>query len=615
MLGITFADYIDAATTKRFKRSSINTDSIELIDQSQQNTEVEPPSLWKREGLKTVFFIVLAIILTRVATLQLIKGSYYQGVSDENRIIKRPIAAPRGVIVDKNNTVLVRNTPYFKSKESDKLYSYTEFSTIESTLSSQKKEDYEIKSIREYQMNHSIAHILGYISPISEEELKKSKKITTGNTIKYSSTDYVGRTGIEDQYEALLKGTDGNEFIEINSSGEVQKTLGAQDAIPGKTIQLTIDNKLQQFAYEQIEKIVKETDAPSGVAIAQNPNNGEILALVSYPSYDNNIFTHPERSKEVNEVFSDKSLPLLNRAISGTFPPGSTYKIITGLAGLESKTITVDSKFEDTGNISISGVTFNNWYFTQYGKTEGDINLQRALARSNDTFFYKLSLAMGPEKLIEESHRFKLGELLGIDIPGELKGLIPTPEWKKKVKNETWYPGNTVNMSIGQGDVLVTPLQVAAFTSAVANNGTIYQPYLVSQVLDGDNKVVCNRNSEKNIWQGETCKDLNVNLNTPIKLGLKKESLEIIQEGLRMVNQKGGTAYTFFDYPIETAGKTGTAESIEGHKPHAWYTGYAPYKNPEITVTVLIEKGGEGSSVAAPLAKEIMDYYFKNKNN
>ncbi|MDQ3099336.1 MAG: penicillin-binding protein 2 [bacterium] len=613
MLGITFADYIDGASSRKFKPGLENTESLELIETSQQYRDISPPSLWKRAGLKTIFFIIFAVILTRITTLQIIKGKYYQGLSDDNRIIDRPLSAPRGVIVDKNNIVLVRNTPFFKIKESNKLHNYAEFARIESTFSADKKEKATVESIREYQFNKSIAHVLGYISPISEEELKKSKKITSENKARYGSDDYIGRTGIEEEYETFLKGSDGGEFVEINSNGEVQKVLGIQAAVPGKTIQTTIDIMLQQFAYEQIERVVKETGAPSGVVIVQNPNNGEILTLASFPSYDDNIFTHPERALEVSNALSDKSLPLLNRAISGTFPPGSTYKIITALAGLNSKAINLDSQFEDTGNISISGITFNNWYFTQYGKTEGNVDLRMALARSNDTFFYKLSLAMGPEKLIQESHRFKLGEVSGIDIPGEVKGLIPTPEWKKKVKNEIWFPGNTVNMSIGQGDVLVTPLQVSSFTSAIANNGTVFQPSLVSNILDADNKVICRKITEKNNWSGESCEDLNVNLSPPAKLDIESKNIVTVQQGLRMVNQKGGTAYTFFDYPIETAGKTGTAESHEDQKPHAWYTGYAPYKNPEITVTVLVERGGEGSSVAAPLAKEVMDFYFKTK--
>ncbi len=613
MLGITFADYIDTTTSQKYKHGLEHTESIELIECTAVDHDNAPPSLWKRTGLKTAYFIFLAIILTRVSMLQIVKGKYYQGLSDDNRIIKRPIAAPRGVIVDRNNIVLVRNTPYFKLKGQDRLLNYNEYAKQESTLSAEKKDTAEIVPVREYQYNKSTAHVLGYISPVTEEELKKSKKLISDSPIKYSARDYVGRTGIEEQFELLLKGVDGNEYVEINSNGKVQKILGSQPGIPGRTIQTSIDSGLQQFAFDRIEKAVRDANAPSGVVVVQNPNNGQIVSLVSFPSYDDNIFTHEERSKEVSAAFTDTSLPLLNRAISGTFPPGSTYKIITGLAGLESKTINFDSKFEDTGNISISGITFNNWYFSQYGKTEGDIDLRKALARSNDTFFYKLSLAMGPDKLVDESHKFKLGQILGIDIPGEVSGLIPSPEWKQKTQKEMWYPGNTVNMSIGQGDVLVTPLQVASYTSVIANNGTLYQPSLVSTIFDADNKIVCKKNLEKNNWSGELCRDLNTSLEAPTNLHIDQHYLQVIQGGLHLVTQRGGTAYPFFDFPLDTAGKTGTAESFEGQKPHAWYTGYAPFNKPEITVTVLVEKGGEGSSVAAPVAKDVMDYYFKHK--
>ncbi len=613
MFGITFSDYIDINSSRRQRHAAVHTDSVELIESLYDDNDIAPPTPWKRAGLKTVFFIALAVILTRVSTLQLVKGRYYQGLSDENRIVKRPLSAPRGVIIDKNKVILAHNTPYFKIKGSDKLYNYSQYSQIESTFSAEKKEDTQIQSIREYPSQKSISHVLGYISPISESELKKSKKITSDNRVRYSSDDVLGRTGLEEQYESLLRGTDGNQFVEINSNGSAQKILGAQPPSPGKTIQTTIDSKLQEYAYHRIEQAVRENNAPSGVVIVQNPSTGALLTVASFPSYDNNIFTHPESSKEVGQTFSDTSLPLLNRAISGTFPPGSTYKIITALAGLESKTIDLNSKFEDTGNISISGITFNNWYFTQYGKTEGEIDIRKALARSNDTFFYKLSLAMGPEKLIEESHKFKLGLAMGIDIPGEVEGLIPSPQWKKKIKNEIWFPGNTVNMSIGQGDVLVTPLQVAGFTSAIANNGILNQPSLVSAVYDADNKIICKKNYDSGTWNGEACKEYNAYSVSPVKLNIDPNYIKIVQQGLRLVTQKGGTAYPFFDYPVETAGKTGTAESFEGQKPHAWYTGYAPYNNPELTVTVLVEKGGEGSTVAAPVARDVMDYYFKNK--
>jgi penicillin-binding protein 2 len=549
----------------------------------------------------------LSILVTRLATVQLIKGSYYKAVADGNGSIKRPLEPTRGVITDKNGVVLVRNAPYIQKSKDEEYLPYHDYLEKQSTPSS----DLKILSIRDYQYPLQTAHLLGYTSPITEAEVKESKKIVAENKIKYGSNDDVGRTGLEEYYEELLKGIQGTELVEINAEGQVQKKVLQKEPTPGYTIQSTIDINLQNYIYSELKNSVSSAGAGSGVAVVQNPKNGQVLALVNYPSYDNNSFTHND-SKQISKFLTDSATPLLNRAIAGTYPPGSTYKMVTALAGLESQKVNVATTYDDTGSISISGITFNNWFFTQYGKSEGLIDVKKALARSNDTFFYKLSLETGVESLIDESHKFNFGKTIGMDLPGEAAGVVPTPEWKQKLKNEPWYPGNTVNMSIGQGDVLTTPIQINTMTSAIANEGILSPPVFVSTIKDGWGNELCTRD-KTNRWVGEACKYFNKNIVEPKNLGIKSENLKAIQEGMNLVTKQGGTAYPFFTYSVETAGKTGTAETFQDKNPHAWYTGYAPYKNPEIAVTVLVEHGGEGSKVAAPLAKQIMEYYFKNK--
>jgi penicillin-binding protein 2 len=609
MLGISFADHLDG-TSRGFKfKIHRATDSTELVPKIEGNDDRYLPSKWKQITVKIVVMLVLGSVIAHVFTLQIVRGKYYKGLADGNGIVRRPIEASRGVITDRTGTVLVRNTPYV-SLNDGKLMSYKEFLQSENALSSEQKKNTKIIPVREYQSENELSHILGYISPITQEEITKSKKLTAIEKNPYSLADTVGRSGLEEQYEKYLRGKSGTEMVEVNALGEIQRVLEREEAVSGYTLVTSLDQRLQKFSYQALSKTVANAGAEAGVVIIQNPKNGHILALVNFPSYNNNYFTHPDKKNKLETLFTDPNTPLLNRAISGTYPPGSTFKMVTALAGLEANTITAASTYEDTGSITISGITFNNWYFTQYGKNEGYVDVKKALARSNDTFFYKMALESGVERLVEQAFKFKFGQTLGIDIPGEAKGMIPTPEWKKATQNEVWYPGNTVNMSIGQGDVLSTPLQITSMTSAIANNGTIYPPSLVNQIKDGSSNKLCERDPHTGKWSGEVCESLNKDIVSPLVLTLKQENIRAMQEGMRMVAQTGGTAFPFFEFPIETAGKTGTAESGQGKEPHAWYTGYAPYNDPEITVTVLVENGGEGSKVAAPLVKEIMQYYF-----
>ena len=354
-------------------------------------------------------------------------------------------------------------------------------------------------------------------------------------------------------------------------------------------------------------------DGQKGAIIASVPQTGEILTLYSSPSFDPNSFI---KGEGVDRLLLDPNLPLYNRAISGTYPPGSTFKIVSSIAGLESGILDKSTQFEDTGILRVGDFSFGNWYFLQYGRVEGLINVVRALARSNDIFFYKVAEGLGVDKLADWGVRFGMGKPLGIDIEGEVGGVMPDREWRKRVKNADWYLGDTYHVGIGQGDILTTPLQVNQWTNIIASNGKSCKPHLL--------KI---RNSKSEIR------------NECVDLKLKKENIELVKEGMKQACDTGGTGWPLFEFKVKSlklkvdernffdggtasgsaeklvkipvACKTGTAEygNPENHT-HAWFTVFAPIENPQIAITVLVEGGGEGSSVAAPIAKKMLEEWF-----
>jgi penicillin-binding protein 2 len=330
-------------------------------------------------------------------------------------------------------------------------------------------------------------------------------------------------------------------------------------------------------AFEALE------DRP-GAVVATEPKNGQVLVLISSPSFNPNDIT-PEN-------LTDVTLPFFNRAVGGVYPPGSTFKIVTAVAGLEEGKIDKNTTFTDLGEIRVGDYSYKNWYFTQYGKTEGTINLVRAIKRSTDTFFYKVGEWVGPTRLANWAQSFGLGKKSGIDLPGEVGGLVPSPEWKEE-KGDRWFLGNTYHFAIGQGDILTTPLQVNVMTSVIANGGKLCQPTIAQNTSDG---------GPKGLLRGEiNCQDLK----------LKAETLSLVKEGMKEACSPGGTAFPFFDFSPQVACKTGTAEfgDLAG-KTHAWLTSFSPVDNPQIVVTALVEKGGEGSYVAAPVVKKVMEAWF-----
>ncbi len=553
-------------------------------------------SFWRTTVYLAVTFFLFFILFVRLFHLQIIEGTKNRELADGNRIQVKVIYAQRGVIFDRNGKVLAANSPGFRLKDpQNKLVT---FLTHQEALALISKHDprsanLEVDTIRKYPQAEKLAHVLGYVGEITEEQLKDPQ------FREYSLGDRIGVTGVEFFYEHLLRGIDGGEIIEVDSAGQEIRTLRKVLPIPGHNIYLTIDSDLQDQAFKILQETIKKTGSCCGAAMAVDPTSGQVLSLLSYPSFDNNIFTDIQQSDLIERILSDPNSPILNRVIGGTYPPGSTYKIVSSLAALSSGKITPQTQIEDTGQIFLGSFSFSNWYFTQYGKTEGLVNLVKALKRSNDTYFYRVGQAIGEKNLIEWSHKLKLGEKLGIDLPGEVTGLVPSSEWKIKEIGDVWYPGDTLHMAIGQGFILTTPLQVSGFTSFIAADGVIYKPQLLLKVeKDG---------SITQTFQPQIL----------ISKILSSEYIETVKKGLEEVTKDGGTAWPFFNFPISSAGKTGTAEYGDSTgRTHAWYTSFAPVNNPKIVVTVLIEAGGEGSSVASPLAKEIYRWYFsEDKNN
>ena len=320
--------------------------------------------------------------------------------------------------------------------------------------------------------------------------------------------------------------------------------------------------------------------------VAQNPNTGEILALVSYPSFD---------PTDIGRAVGDKNNPFFNRAVQGNYPPGSVFKITSALAGLESGRIDANWEVDDVGAFELGGERFSNWYFNQYGKKEGLVKIEKALARSNDTYFYKLGEEIGLDALRKTAIALGFGQKTGVDLPDEALGLVPDGVWKRASIGDEWYLGDTMHLMVGQGYMLTTPIQVNGMTSYVAS-GKLTKPYIVSKIESGA--------GAGEISFGSTFLGGNV---------ASALNLQIVREGMKKTCETGGTGAPFFRAKYKVACKTGTAEEVGG-KPHAWFTVFAPVENPQIVLTVLVERGGEGSAVAAPVAKEVLDWWTENRN-
>ena len=541
----------------------------------------------------TLLVAGFSLLFIRLFSLTIIEGNSYKNLASENRIREINQKAPRGVIYDRNKIPLVRNIPVFTTIDGEIFFNKPQNS----------KELFIESSTRDYIYGEVFGNLLGYIGEVNPIDLKKlAPKNYLDKYEPLKLKDYIGKMGIEEAYDKILRGADGQEMYEADATGRYVRTLGRKASVAGRNVVLNIDLELQKTASEQLKD-------KRGAVVASNPITGEILALYSSPSFDPNKIL---KAEDLESVFDNQDQPLFNRGISGAYPPGSTFKIITALAGLDNGAINRSYTVEDTGVIKVGEkYSYANWYFTQYGKTEGHVDLVRALKRSNDIYFYKAGEKTGIENISKWAKKLGTGKTLGIDIKGEASGLMPDPEWRQKEKGEDWFLGDTYITAIGQGDILTTPLQVNFWTNTIANGGKLCKPFLSTSI-----------NSK--------CDDLNIN----------KDHLATIQNGLVEACNEGGTGWPLFNFGVEndrlkidntdffesntssasaktqvgitTACKTGTAEFGDpDDKTHAWFTVYAPVRKPQISVTVLVEEGGEGSSVAGPIAREILKKWFE----
>jgi len=626
---------------RRFKEDiepeEILLDSKRLKESPDSEKEkIEKPI---KENILKIFLIFIVVILGalffRSFELQIIKGNYWQSLADENRIRSYPIRPLRGIIYDKNKIPLAINVPKLdlviiphdlaKRKDFNQIIEKlaqilmpgedpsaiasrealragiekkiqenislpypiivaedipTEKALLlETEFSDIPEINVNKDSRRQYQDGPVFAHVLGYLGKATKDEVSNKN---------YFLDDYIGRSGIENVYEDSLKGIYGEELIEVDNLGVKQKVLAVKDSLPGEDIILSVDSDLQKEVYNTLKAKLSTLNTSRAAAIAVNPQNGKILALVSFPSFDSNEFIKGLSVEEFDKIEQNKNEPLFNRAISGNYPPGSTIKPLIASAVLEEGVINPDKQINCLGSINLvdkynSNIlwTYNDW------KAHGLTNMIKAIAESCDVYFYTVGggygdiAGLGIDRIGEYLKRFGWGSNLGIDLPSEKPGFIPSPEWKKQTRNEDWFVGDTYNCSIGQGDITVSPLQAIMAIAAIANGGKLFQPQLLN-------------NAEPKIINQDF---------------IKKEFLEIVRKGMREA-VVSGSSRALGDLSVHAAAKTGTAQVSKTLAPDSWFTVFAPYENPEIVLTILVENGGEGSSTALPVAKEILSWYF-----
>ena len=586
---------------------------------------------YRLELLMIASMLIFAVLIGRMAYLQLYKGDYYYRLSEGNRIRAVKILAPRGIIYDCNGEELVKNEPGFvvsllrtnkkpdmavinklagiievppeqileKIKQNEDSY---EPIRIKSNLSAamvtkieERSEELrgillELQSIRKYVNNELAVHVLGYVGEVSEYEISKDQN----TDLKVGSI--VGKFGLERFYDNYLRGTDGSYREEVDVAGRVVQTLDELPPKPGQGLVLTVDGKLQREAEKIVDEHLKylrssgfAPNANAAAIIAIDPRNGAIKALVSRPGFNPNLFVNGISSKDWQAINDNPFDPMSNKVISGEYPPGSTFKIVTGSAALETGKVTPQEMIFDSGK---------HWLIPM-GNAEGEalgwLNFHKALAASDNVYFYEMGNRVGIDALKKYAALFGFGKTTGIDLFGETEGIIASPEYKMKVFDEDWYLGDTFNAAIGQGFNLATPIQLAVMLSAVANNGDIYRPHLVDKIVNDDGSVIKEIKPEK-----------------IGRLPVSAETLELLQSALKAVAQEGGTAAQMANLSVPVAGKTGTAENPHG-KDHGLFVGYAPADNPNLVVVAVIDQGGFGSVSAAPIVQRIFEYIFPPK--
>ena len=439
----------------------------------------------------------------------------------------------------------------------------------------------EVQPIRDYTNKQEAAHTYGYVSEINDMELEKLKDQG------YKSGDIIGKFGLEKIYDKELRGENGGQQVEVDVSGKPVQIIGKKDPIPGDDLYLTIDEGLQTAAEKAVDEQLKLIHANAAAAVAMNPQTGEILAIVSRPAFDPNLFAHGISTKDWNALNNNPYHPMDNKAITGEYPPGSTFKIVTGTAALTEGVVSPEELINDTGR---------HWIIPK-GNAEGEalglINFRQAMAHSDNVYFYEMGNRLGIDRLEKYARMFGLGKTTGIDLPYEASGLVANRKYKElNFEDGEWYLSETFDAAIGQGFNLVTPLQAAMLMGEIAADGKRFRPHVVQRIVGPDGKTVKE-------FKPELLSTLDV---TP-------SVLKLVQDGLHDVTKYGTAASSFQGFNIDIAGKTGTAENPHG-RDHGWFVAYGPFDNPTIVVAVIVEQGGFGSQSAVPIGRKILEAAF-----
>ena len=601
------------------------------------------PSFTVRKKIKIYVILVsisFLLMLVRIWYLQILKGEDFMGKSEQNRIRKITLPDHRGTIKDRRGETVVSIRPSFSlyvTPEDAKNISESLNSLSKNIEINQKKIKMDISQsrsfkdvlmkrdisrteiayfeenkmmfpgihikiepLRSYINKEFAAHIIGYLGEVSKEELKNPKYN------KYEQGEMIGRNGLEKIYESSLKGKRGYKEVEVDVAGRELKILRKFSPQIGNSLVLTLDSRVQKKLEELMEEI-SGNNSVEGSVVVMKVATGEIIAMVSKPSYDPNLFAAGISRKKWNRLLNDKKNPLQNRSIDGQYPPASTYKLVTAYAALSENVIKPEDTIFCPGHFRLGKRDYRCWK----KRGHGAMNLHDALVQSCDVYFYTLGHRLGIDNLAKYAKKLGFGSHTGIGLSGEKSGLIPSTAWKKKVKNEVWYPGETISASIGQGYNLITPLQNASMISAIANGGFLPAPYLVKKIEDSEGKLIKEFSPKilKNI-------------------AMDPEILKHLKEGLRgVVYEAHGTGHRARLKNIVVSGKTGTAQVVSmkdsedidpeekipySFRDHAWFIAFAPYENPDIAVSIIIEHGGHGGDTAAPIARKIMKNYFSH---
>ncbi len=584
--------------------------------------------------------LLLSILLLRFLYLQVIRHDHYHTLAESNRISVVPIVPNRGLILDRNGIVLAHNFSGYTLEITpsklthlnatiDELSSLVKITAkdrkrfkkllaeshgFESLMIRNRLSDEEVarfaaqqyrfpgveikaRLFRDYPYSEMTSHLIGYIGRINQTDVDQLEENELA--ANYRGSDYIGKTGLEQSYENQLHGTTGVEQVEVDSAGRAIRILSRTPPVSGNTLVLSIDIKLQEATEQAFGNY-------RGALVAIDPRNGEVLAFVSKPGYDPGLFVDGIDLQSWEELNNSPDTPLNNRALRGQYPPGSTIKPFMALAGLNYKTRTPGYTISDPGYFTLPGSSHRYRDWKKDG--HGSVDMFKAIVVSCDTYFYGLATELGIDNIFQFLSRFDFGKKTGIDLEGESSGLLPSQDWKMRRYKQKWYPGDTVSVGIGQGYNLVTPMQLAYATALLANDGVSFRPHLVREMRSA-------RNNENKLISVQPENKFNID---PVQLAL-------IKHAMVAVTQPGGTAaQASIGTPYQIAGKTGTAQVIgmkqgesydaskidERHRDHAWFIAFAPAEQPKIALAVLVENGGHGGSIAAPIARKVLDYYL-----